>query len=438
MKVLQKINVPQESVNDEYLTVIGLPFKNGEAIKKEDVLIELETSKASVEIHAETDGFVLYHCKEGDEVPLNTLIVEITDIPVLPSSEFNTLERPSEIALKSKGKSETPKGEGKTLFSKKAEALLLKHNLDKMLFSHLNFVNEESVLAYIESAKGKKTVQPDNQFPMVPTKDAKIDALPANVTFKKISAEKRREIAYLSSIQKEGLVNTIFIELELPSLFEAINSSLNYFKNSILPVVIYECSRLLVKYPVLNSFFMNGDIAYYNQINVGFAIDIDDNGLKVVKVANAEKMSILEIEEAILQLSNKYLDRKLSPADLSDITFTITDLSANHAYFFSPLVNKGNAAILGISKLDEKLKRVILSVSFDHRVTEGKVVSSFMYELKQRIESYIAPQKKMTDNITCYKCMKPISEDYNDIGFIKVVNGKGEEKLICDACLFIF
>jgi 2-oxoacid dehydrogenases acyltransferase (catalytic domain) len=243
----------------------------------------------------------------------------------------------------------------------------------------------------------------------------------------------KKEIEYLFVVQKEGLDNTIFIDLDLPIGFECVNPSSKYYKDSILPVLIYESSRLLVKYPVLNSFFSDGNIAFYNKVEIGIAVDTNDS-LKMIKILQPEKMNLNEIEENLFSATTNP-DKKLTPhTDLSGITFTVSDLLANGVYFFTP-INNNNTSTLGISKFDKKLNRIILSLSFDPRVTEGKAATTFLCELKERIESYVSLQNATTDNLMCYKCMRRISEDLNNKGFIKVMTNKGEEKLICDSCL---
>ena len=234
-------------------------------------------------------------------------------------------------------------------------------------------------------------------------------------------------------VQKEGLDNTIFIDLDLPIGFESVNRGSTYYKDSILPVLIYESSRLLIKYPALNSFFSEGNITFYNKVDIGISMNIDST-LEVLKMPQPDKMNLKEIEEKLYLLANTN-KKSTSPSDLSGITFTINDLLANGVYFLTPPINKENTSTLGISKLDKKLNRIILSLTFDHRVAEGKAAIAFLYELKERIESYISLQKANTAALMCYKCMRRISEDYNSKGFIKVMNNRDEEKLICDLCL---
>jgi pyruvate dehydrogenase E2 component (dihydrolipoamide acetyltransferase) len=250
-----------------------------------------------------------------------------------------------------------------------------------------------------------------------------------------VSAGKRREIEYLSSVARNGLVSTLYITINVKKVIKVLNQKLSFLRDSILPVILLESSRLLVKYPLLNAFFDNDQIGNIPSVNIGIAMDIDD-GLKVVKFPDTDKMGIFEIEEMILELSNRYLDKKLSVKELTEITFTVTDISNTGISFFAPLINKNNSAILGIAKADNS-GNCLMSLSFDHRVTEGKYAGNFLADLKVRIESFSFESEDDTVSTeVCYKCFKELSEDLNEKGFIKVQTSKGEEKLICDTCLF--
>jgi pyruvate/2-oxoglutarate dehydrogenase complex dihydrolipoamide acyltransferase (E2) component len=236
-------------------------------------------------------------------------------------------------------------------------------------------------------------------------------------------------------VQKEGLDNTIFIDLDLPSGFESINPGSKHYKDSVLPVLIYESSRLLVKYPALNSFFSGGNITSNNEVCIGITTDTSHDGM-MVKIQRPDKMNLKEIEEELVELSQTNSNKKVTPpSDLSSITFTISDVLANGVYFFTSIIYKGNTSTLGISKFDKKLNRIMLSLTFDPSAADGKTAIAFLGELKERMESYISLQKANTNGLMCYKCMRRISEDLNNKGFIKIMTNKGEEKLICDSCL---
>ena len=94
-----------------------------------------------------------------------------------------------------------------------------------------------------------------------------------------------------------------------------------------------------------------------------------------------------------------------------------------------------NSAILGISSIDEKLQRFTLSLTFDHRVTEGKTVAGFLQELKLRLQSYQSKYHPyLNQDIACFKCFKQLKDDLADVGFSKCITPKGEEAYICQSC----
>lgn len=429
MPIVQEIKVPLLSVNDTALTVVDLPFAPGSPVKKGDIIVVFESSKTTYDVLAEAEGFMSYTCETGDDYEVNEVIALIysskEELPLLPEVKKH---KAVTVADKEHREEAAAIWEGDTLFSPAAMVLMKKSGLDTAVFRGRDFVSKTDVEEKLGISK--KTI---------PQKDAakNIAILPIDtdkVIVEKLSSNKKREIDYLSSVQQTGLTSTINTIVETDGLFVHINKSLQFLKNSLLPVVIYETARLLEKYKALNAYFTGDSVAFYKQVNIGFAIDID-KGLKVPVIKNASVKSMQETEAALMELSNKYLDDGLQIEDLSDITFTITDLSGEGVSFFRPLINMMNSAILGVSAVDEKLQRSILTVTFDHRVTEGKLVAQFLQELKNRIESYkSAHYLHANQSITCFKCFKSLQEDLSDVGFTKCITPKGEEAYICQSC----
>jgi hypothetical protein len=165
-------------------------------------------------------------------------------------------------------------------------------------------------------------------------------------------------------------------------------------------------------------------------------------GLKVVKISDADKKTHHEIEADIMNLADKYLDNKLDGRDVSGISFTITDLSAEGVVYFTPLINKRQSSILGVCAIDKKLDRFVLSLTFDHRVTEGKKAALFLNELKAGLERYGASLRNddqiegSNKAIQCSRCRISIGEikKQNGVGLLKIINGEGKEELVCEAC----
>jgi pyruvate/2-oxoglutarate dehydrogenase complex dihydrolipoamide acyltransferase (E2) component len=435
MAILQEIKVPLLAVNDTTLTVVDVVFSNGQQVKKGDIILVFETSKTTYEVAAETNGFIQYSCEAGRDYDVNQVVANIfsTEAEISKEPVVSKQDNVSNVAVKQNLERVT-NWEGDTIFSLEAVRLIESLHIDKSVFKGRDFVSRQDIeeLKGLNGTPNKKVSTPPVNTqpgkPVLPVDNAK-------VIVERLSSNKKREIEFLSHVQATGLTSTINTAVNTEGIFVHLNRSLKYLKNSLLPVIIYETARLLQKYPALNAYFTGDGIAYYNTVNVGFAIDID-KGLKVLKVDGATGKGLADIEQDIMTLSNRYLDDALQLDDLTDITFTITDLSSEGVAFFRPLINMMNSGILGVSAIDEKLQRCILTCTFDHRVTEGKLVATFLKELADRLESYRAKDYAHALNeIICYKCSKSLQDELGDVGFVKSITPEGKEGYICQSCL---
>lgn len=139
MIILQEIFMSQETVNDEYVTVVKLYYLNNDFVKSGDTVIDVETSKAIFSIEAESDGYIRYYCKEGDDVEIGKLVVRIFDTvyeETISDSEEKTIPGDKELNERA------PEPE----FSKSALEYIKKTNLDKSLFIGMDMVTYKDVL----------------------------------------------------------------------------------------------------------------------------------------------------------------------------------------------------------------------------------------------------------------------------------------------------
>lgn len=433
MGLLQEIKVPLIAVNDTSLTVVEINHANGSHVLKGTTVMVFETSKTTYNVEAEVDGYINYLCEVGSDYDVNDIVARIysekdeAGTATIPPAEL----QPPAIHHQN-GETVLASWTGITIFSNGAKKLMEENQLTVEAFAGRDFISVNDVESFlgIRKAPAKSKTMPAKQ---IGVKDQE-PPVPVNSTKIKLTSSKKREIEYLGKVQSTGLTSTVNTYVDTDGIFIHINNALTVLKNSLLPVIVYETSRLLKIYPLLNGYFSGDAIVLYNDVNIGFAIDID-KGLKVLNIRNADTKQLGAIENEIVDLSSKYLDDKLAVEELTEISFTITDLSGEEVSFFRPLINMQNSAILGVSSIDQKLQRLYLSMSFDHRVTEGKLVAQFLKDLKNRLESYRGNRgRALTSAITCFKCAKRLSEDLSDTGFAKVLTPSGEESYICQSC----
>ena len=215
----------------------------------------------------------------------------------------------------------------------------------------------------------------------------------SDVIIENISSTKKREISNLQSVQSTGLTCTFCINIDYDGVSLYARKNHKIFLLSITPTLLQEIVKLLEEFPVLNSYFQNDKIVKYKNINIGYAIDLK-NDLRVVTIYDANTLSLNELETKLLEQVDKYTLNKLEQADISNSTFTVSDLSNTGIHYFTPLINKNQAMIIGVSSIDLKTNSFNVSITFDHRITEGKTISAFLSKLKKNIETIIQPYSK--------------------------------------------
>ena len=354
MKVLSEITIPKDDADEEVI-IIELNYKDNDQVKKSDSIMDIETSKTSIELEAPTDGYIEYLVSPGDEVVIGQVVAKIYDgdISDLVNSkvESSTREAAKENKLSSK------------VATKEAQALIEEHGIDINLIPN-DFIKKEDVDLFIKGSASS----------------GNSDDKPSGTA---ISRSKKIEIKALSGVQSTGMVSTIFMNIDVDESLSDDEKTSSY-----LPLITSECAKALEVFPMMNSYFLDNHIIQHKLINIGLALDIN-NGLKVYTIPDTNKLNLDEVEGKINEGIYKYLRNELTPRDLSTSTFTISDLSQYGVEKFVPLINLKQAAILGVSAVDLKLNRFNLSLTFDHRVTEGRVASEFLSMLKKGIEASI-------------------------------------------------
>ncbi len=370
MALINTILAPQESVNDQFLSLLTIFVKNGDFVKSNSLLAELETSKAIIEVRSEIEGYIKIFVQENSDIKIGSKMFEFYD-------------KPDEIDLKTKNSitekinSNTEKiSLEKTLFSKAAIKFIEDNKIKYDEFSSFSFVTTKDLYS-------KMSINEESSF-IEKKEPISNEVNPTEKELKPILKSKKREFEYLYSVNSSSVISRLAVSIQLQNK-ETIAKSQHFIKSTPLPSIIQEVSRLLIKYPNLNSFYLDGEQAFYKKVNIGFAIDDGLNGLKVATILNTDTLNLSTIEEKISDLSLKYSNNKLNITELTSTTFTITDLFNSNIINFHPLVNNNNCCILGISSLNKG--EFIIDLSFDHRLTSGKEVSQFLTDLKFRLES---------------------------------------------------
>ena len=225
------------------------------------------------------------------------------------------------------------------------------------------------------------------------------------VDFAKFGPIERKEMGRIKKISGANLLrNAIMIpavtnhdDADITEL-EAFRVSTNKeneksgIKVTMLAFLIKACVAALKKYPEFNSSLDGDALVYKNYWHIGFAADTP-NGLMVPVIKDADKKGILQISQEMGELAKKARDGKLSPAEMTGATFTISSLGGIGGKYFTPIINAPEVAILGVCKSTHEpvwdgkqfVPRLMLplSLTWDHRVIDGAAAARFNAYLGQ-------------------------------------------------------
>jgi pyruvate/2-oxoglutarate dehydrogenase complex dihydrolipoamide acyltransferase (E2) component len=404
--VLERDNVNDESVKLRWRA------KHGEKVTCDTVLAEVETSKANVEVYAPADGFLVWEFPEGADVPVSSQIGHIAETaPTEPARFTRDPVKRSQPATPQSTHATGAQSEHASApefassmaypqrFSPVAAKMMEEHGLKAADFPGRSAVRKQDVLEFLNPAAAQsETVRPTETAANAAkiTQPYKVVAL---------SKMKRRERSTLAA----GVGNAIQSAVSVTCFTQGLRRILdaNPAIGSASAVILYEVSRLLRKYPALNATYRDHSLLQYEQVNLGYAMD-DGRGLKVAVLQNCDALSLQQITSDLRDLTVAYVDDKLTPAQLAHATFTISDLSGMGVSSFYPLISENQGAILGIGGEQfapgSLYGSYILTLTFDHQLSDGRTAALFLGDLKSRLQSYEDTAQAERQEMRCSQC----------------------------------
>jgi pyruvate/2-oxoglutarate dehydrogenase complex dihydrolipoamide acyltransferase (E2) component len=455
--------IPQENVNDESVTLIAWCVMNGEQVQEGQDLAEVEGSKAVFTIPAPVAGTVQYSLEVGQEIAVGEVLCMVSSaasvalastaadgVPAPTSGSQPAPDQPT--VLKDQLPEHAPDApSGAPRFSRQAAALLQQHRLDTQHFVGYGLVRTADVLAVL-GHNGVST-PPVLSPPVMEPRSPQTVAAPtpaAGVPFRReiLSRSKQTEIRYLASGYHNTLPSVVTIAVPTRGL-RAAAAQYAHASGSITAIMLFEVGRLLRHYPLFNAFYAHGAAHLYEAVNIGFALDAG-HGLKVPVIRQADTKSLPEIASEMQAMLRRYLDHTLRVEDLAAGTFTITDLSNEGVLTFHPLINQGQAAILGIgSEYSSGIGPVggffTLILAFDHQLTEGRQAAQFLHELARRLQAYEAvmqAESSEAHELHCARCLTSLSRlrqlNQGQRGahfLVQTIQPDGTQAYCCSLCM---
>lgn len=385
-----EIKVPALGESVSEASIAKLHKKVGDTVKADELIVELETDKVTLEVNAPSAGVISsLNVAEGDSVKVGDLIALMqegnaaaTSKPAAPEVEAKQQDShslspaPKKLAAENNVDTSTITGSGKD-----------------------GRVTKGDVLEAISKPAAPLAPKAPTNFGEKPIERVKMSRLRLKI------AERLKES------QNTAAILTTFNEVDMSTIMALRNEYKDTFekkhgvKLGFMSFFVRACVAALKEIPAVNAEIDGTDIIYKNFYDIGVAVG-SPQGLIVPVLRDADKLGLAGIESGIGELGKKARDGKLTIPDLTGATFTISNGGVYGSLMSTPIINPPQSAILGMHKIQERPMVVsgkieirpmmYLALSYDHRVIDGKEAVTFLVRVKELLEN---PVKLETKNL---------------------------------------
>lgn len=396
------IDMPKLSDTMTVGTLVNWLKKEGDAVSPGDMLAEVETDKATMELENFDEGILLkQYVKVGEQVPIGAPIAAVGKKgEIAPEAPVSQTKKASESSKKTEETKivDLNPTEAFNLNNERIKASPLARKIAASQELSLQGllgtgpggrIVKADILSAIE--KGSSTQEPSMNYGGAIAKDEKIP----------VSNMRRTIAAHL--VQSKTHIPHFYLDIEIDAsplidLRAALNKSANeLIKLTVNDFILKASTEALRRVPRVNCSWNGDTIQQYGAVNLAFGVAIDD-GLVTPVIRNAHTKSLRQISVEAKALVEKARNKKLSPNEMSSHTFTVTNLGMFGINSFFGIINPPDAGILSVGATIKKPivdmhgnitigHRMNIGFSGDHRVVDGATGAAFLAALKEIIET---------------------------------------------------
>jgi 2-oxoglutarate dehydrogenase E2 component (dihydrolipoamide succinyltransferase) len=388
MSIEIKVPMLPESVADA--TVLAWHKKEGESVKRDETLIELETDKVVLEVPAPADGVM------GKILHQVGAVVHSSDVLAMIEEGGKSTES---AAAPTAEKQEEKTSSADVAASPSVRQLLNEHNLDASQVpgsGKSGKILKEDVLAVVNAKTEKPaSASASTAAPIVlnlgerSEKRVPMSRLRTKVAERLVSAQ--HEAAMLTTFNEVNLQAVMNLRSQYQEKFEKRHGVRLGFMSFFCKAVVEGLKR----FPAVNASIDGSDIVYHGYYDIGVAVSTE-RGLVVPVLRNADELSMADIEKSIADYATRARSGKLTIEEMQGGTFTITNGGVFGSLLATPIINPPQTGILGMHKIQERpiaengavviRPMMYVALSYDHRLIDGKESVQFLVTVKEFLE----------------------------------------------------
>jgi 2-oxoglutarate dehydrogenase E2 component (dihydrolipoamide succinyltransferase) len=399
MSIEVKVPVLPESVSDA--TIATWHKKAGDAVKRDENLVDLETDKVVLEVPSPVDG-VLKEIRQqaGDTVNSQQVIAIIEEGAVAAAPASAPAPATAEAPKATAAAPAPATAKGTADLSPAGLRVATEENIDASKVAGTGRdgrVTKEDLVNYgkggtapaaaAPAAKPTPGSRPEERVPMTRMRARIAERL----------MQSKNSIAMLTSFNEVNLAEVVKMRKSLGDAFQKEHG----IKLGFMSFFVKAAAEALKRYPFVNASVDGNDVIYHGYQDISIAVSTD-KGLVTPVLRDVQDMGFADIEKGIADYAKKARDNKLSLDDLQGGTFTITNGGTFGSLLSTPIVNPPQSAILGMHTIKDRAivengqiiaaPMMYIALSYDHRIIDGKDAVLFLVDIKNQLEN---PQRML-------------------------------------------
>ena len=378
-----KVPSPGESITE--VEIATWLVSDGDYVEKDQVIAEVDSDKATLELPAEESGIITLKAEEGDAVDVGQVVCLIDT----SATNENKPELINENIIKevvvevSKPQSDTKSH----IASPSARKIITENNLE---ISNITGTGKDGRVTKDDAVNSKPSMgSPSNNSNRGESRT-------------KLSMLRRKVAERLVTVKNETAMLTTFNEVDMSAIFDLRSKYKEEFKSKhevglgFMSFFTLAVVRALKLFPAVNSMIDGKEMITYDYCDISIAVS-GPKGLMVPVIRHAEKMSFMEVESEVKRLAIRARDSKITVDEMTGGTFTISNGGVFGSMLSTPILNPPQSGILGMHNIVERPVAIngkveirpimYLALSYDHRIIDGKESVGFLVAIKEALES---------------------------------------------------
>ena len=383
MVLEMQIPSPGESISE--VEIAEWLVADGEYVEKDQIIAEIDSDKATLELPAEQSGVITLKADEGDVVQVGQVVCHI-DTSAKGSPKETSAAKPVEIVEDKKEVSQPVVDTKSDVLSPAARKIAEEKNID---INQITGTGKAGRITKQDVLVGKPAMGNFNNSNRSESRN-------------KLSMLRRKVAERLVTVKNETAMLTTFNEVDMSSIFELRKKYKEKFKEKhgvnlgFMSFFTLASVRALQEFPAVNSMIDGSEMISYNYCDISIAVS-GPKGLMVPVIRSAEELKFKGVESEVKRLAERARDGQITVDEMTGGTFTISNGGVFGSMLSTPIINPPQSAILGMHNIVERpiavngkveIRPVMyLALSYDHRIIDGRESVGFLVHIKEALEN---------------------------------------------------